>query len=137
MDTITVPARVHRLETYESPAKMAQWAERAARSIDPSLPPRTIGALGQVARVLVDNALQHGAPPVTVEVAVSTFVTLAVTDHGTGTPEAHPDGTGSLAVIVGELASLWDITEHDDGSKTVTAMIPILEESPRRGKRCR
>jgi hypothetical protein len=104
--------------------------------IDPNVPPRTAGAVGQVARVLVDNAQQHGAPPVTLQVAVSTFVSVEVTDHGPAVPVARPDGTGSLAVIVGEFSSLWDITEHDDGSKTVTAMIGIIEESaPHAGKR--
>jgi hypothetical protein len=136
--TLTVPAKRHTLTEHECAATAADWVMRAARCLDPSLPARSVGAAGQVARVLLDNARRHGQPPVTVEVAVSTVLSIEVTDHGAGTPMARPDGTGSLAVVVGELASLWDVTEHDDCSKTVTAMVPIIEEqAPRARKRVR
>lgn len=128
MPTLTAPEKRHLVAAYETPAAMAAWASRAVRSIDATISNRTVGAVGQVARALVDNAQLHGQAPVTLEVAVSTFVSISVTDFGDGFPAAHEDGTGSLAVIVGELASLWDIAEHEDGSKTVTAMVPILEE---------
>lgn len=124
---------------FDDPAVLAEWATRMARALDADLPAGAVGAAGVITRVLVDNAQRHGKPPVIVEVSVSTVVTIEVTDHGSGSPIARPDGTGSLAVILDRLASLWDITEHEDGSKTVTAMVPIREETatPRARKRVR
>jgi hypothetical protein len=139
MQTLAVPASRHALTEQESPAAAADWLMHAARHLDPRLPDRTVGMAGQVARALVENAIIHGAPPVTIDVSVTAVVTIEVADHGPGWPAARLDGTGSLAVVVGELTSLWDVTEHDDGSKTVTAMVPIREEPavPRARKRVR
>jgi hypothetical protein len=136
--TLTVPAKRHTLTEHECATTAADWVMHAARCLDPGLPNRTVGVAGRVAQALLDNARKHGRPPVSVEVEVSTVVSVEVTDHGPGVPAARMDGTGSLAVVVGELASLWDVTEHEDGSKTVTAMVPIIEEpAPRARKRVR
>ena len=128
MQTLAVPAKRHTLTEHESPTAAADWAMGAIRCLDPRIPARTVGMAGQVARALVENAVVHGARPVTLEVSVTAVVTIEVTDHGTGWPTPRPDGSGSLAVVVGELTSLWDVTEHEDGSKTVTAMVPIRDE---------
>lgn len=136
MQTLAAPAQQHTLTGHEDSAAAAGWVVGTLRCLDPRLSNRTVGAAGQVARALVDNAIVHGAAPVTLEVSVTAVVTIGVTDHGPGWPTARTDGTGSLAVIVGELASLWDVTEHDDGSKTATAMVPIREEeAPRRPRK--
>jgi hypothetical protein len=120
---------------FDDPAVLAEWATRMARMLDADLPATTAGVTGVVTRALVENAQQHGAPPVIVEVSVSTVVTIEVTDHGAGRPIARPDGTGSLAVVIDRFASLWDVTEHEDGSKTVTALLPIEEDQPCRPRR--
>lgn len=128
MQTLAVPAKRRTLTDHETANSAGDWATSAVRCLDPRLPTRTVGVVGQVVRALVENALVHGVPPVILEVSVTAVITIEVTDYGQGWPVPRTDGTGSLAVVVGELASLWDVTEHEDGSKTVTAMVPIREE---------
>lgn len=139
MQTLAVPAKRHVLTERETASTASEWVASALRCLDPDLPVRTVGVAGQVVRALAENAIMHGTPPVAVEVSITAVVTIEVSDYGQGWPAARPDGTGSLAVVVGELASLWDVTEHEDGSKTVTAMVPIREEPtmPRPRKRAR
>jgi signal transduction histidine kinase len=58
--------------------------------------------LEQVVANLVDNALQHGAAPVRVELAATTHgsVQFAVVDHGAGVPESQ------VSTIFARVASL-------------------------------
>jgi hypothetical protein len=134
-----VPVKRRTLCGFDDPATIAAWASRMVRALDPTLPGQTVGTAGVVARILVDNAQRHGLPPVTVQVSVSSVVTVEVTDHGPDMPVARPDGTGSLAVILDALTSLWDVIEHEDGSKTVAAVVPIAEppEVPRRRRKAK
>lgn len=119
------PAKGRTLTEHDDPASVAAWVKRMAVVLDPRLPSATVIRAGQVAEALVDNARRHGAPPVKIEVSTSAFVTIEVTDHGPALPIARTDGTGSLAEIVDAFASLWDVVQHNDDSKTVTAMISI------------
>lgn len=112
------------LTERDTPASIAAWVERLVLVLDPSVPGVTAERAGRVARALVDNAQRHGAPPVKIEIDVSAFITIEVTDHGPLLPKARPDGSGSLAGIVDAIATLWDVVQHDDDSKTVTAMVP-------------
>ncbi|MBR7827810.1 sensor histidine kinase [Actinospica sp. MGRD01-02] len=111
------------LTKHDDPASIAAWVKRTAVVLDSRLPSVTVIRAGQVAEALVDNAQRHGAPPVKIEISVSAFVTIEVTDHGPALPAASTDGTGSLARIVDAFATLWDVVQHDDDSKTVSAMI--------------
>jgi hypothetical protein len=130
MQALAIPAKRRALTEHDDSATIAEWVERTALILDPTLPPVAVGRAGQVAKALVDNALRHGVPPVIVEVSTSAFVTVEVTDASPQMPVSRADGTGSLAAIVDAFTSLWDVVENE-GSKTVTALIPIdRPESP-------
>ena len=126
MPTMTVPVTRRTLTPFDDPEDIAAWVAREAYRLDPSLPSKTTKAAILVARALIDNALRHGKPPVTVEVAASTVLMIEVADRGPGMPVVRADGTGSLATIVDRLSGLWNVFEREDGSKAVTAAIPIV-----------
>lgn len=127
----TVPAKRRTLDLTDTAAEVGSWTARTAQELDPELPGDTLVRVGRVASAFIDNAQRHGAPPIEIEVSVGAVVTIEITDHGPGEPAARADGTGSLAEI-GPLCSLWDTTEYDGQSKTVTAVLPILDPEPTR-----
>ncbi|HZN13255.1 MAG TPA: ATP-binding protein, partial [Acidimicrobiales bacterium] len=92
----------HALLLSSRPVDLAEAVEDALVSVDdPAAVIVDIAAgilvqadprrLEQVVANLVDNALQHGAKPVRVEVAATsaTSVQFAVVDHGSGVPESQ------------------------------------------------
>jgi PAS domain S-box-containing protein len=102
----------HSLLLSSRPVDVAEAVENALSSVDdPSEVTVDIASdilvqadprrLEQVVANLVDNALQHGRPPVTVEAARhATSVQLAVVDHGDGVPESQ------VLTLFGRVASL-------------------------------
>lgn len=123
------------LESWDTAESAAAWAMREAARLGEPVPERALEATGRVVAALVDNALRHGMAPVTVEVDATSAITILVKDHGPGLPIARTDGSGSLAMVVNTETALWDVT-IGDGSKTVTAMVPLGEMiAPRRRRR--
>jgi signal transduction histidine kinase len=75
----------------------------------------------QVVANLVDNALQHGGPPVIVEVtsAGPAFVQFAVTDHGDGVAESQ------VPALFGRVAALT--RRNRDRSRGTGLGLPLVQ----------
>lgn len=129
MHASALSAERRTLTPADDPAAIERWSIQAARTLDPALPARTVRDAGAIVRALVENALCHGAPPVTVELAATSVLIIEVTDHGARLPAVRADATGSLATIVDRLAVQWDVLERED-SKIVFAAVTIPDGTP-------